>query len=314
MEQEARLEGELIRSGIPDSGDSPSPLSAGEPADVRYLDSDAKPRTWVWPVPEAQPDCTPKFVVKVCGCKAVKVASSCNRLSCQRCQNHLRARRARAIADRLQPHVDGGKAVVYLILTTPEHRREAMADPKVWSTCLRKLWKHLEREHGALFGVQRSDPAGDEEPLKWAIHANILFVKRDGFRDWTDVEKIKGAWAEIVGAEKDLLGKPIIDVRIAYAGADDQSRVNHWYDYQGRTWAAWRKAVPKHLTVKWYGNRKHYKRKKLPAWCCSECGERYRAIRCKWETEADEYVFLGPRRALAVAYARGKTDFDPEAT
>lgn len=240
--------------------------------------------------------------------------SGCNRLSCNRCQNHLRARRARAIADRLQKSVDAGKELIYLIPTVPEHRRAACADPKVWSAWLRELWAFLKDELGALYGCQRTDPAGDEDVLKWHPHANFLFVTKSG-KGWIDVERVKRKWAEIVGAEFDLTGEPIINVWCWYAGKNDQARVNGWYDYQGRTWPAWRDSVPKHLTVKWYGDRKHFKKEKLPPWTCRDCGAHFIAVRCKHELDADELVEISkarsPNDAVLVAFARGWTNCEP---
>lgn len=266
-----------------------------------------------WPTPRlgAPPECKPKTVVRVCARKATKIVSQCSRLSCNRCQNILRARRARAFAARLQRAVDAGKAIIYLILTVPEHRREAAADPKTWSKWLRAIWAHLKKRHGASYGCQRTDPAGDESPTKWHPHANFLIVKKDG-RGWMDVEEIKEAWGEIVGAQRNLFGRAIIDVRIKYADALDQRLINHWYDYQGRTWAAWRESVPKHLNVRWYGPRKEFKLEKVVDPLCPCCGARPVYIRCKYEIDADELVAIAearsPADAVQVAWARGWTD------
>lgn len=283
--------------------------AGGEADGSVILNPEAKPRS-LWPVPDPQPSCNPRFVAKVCGCRVQKLPATCNRLCCQGCQNKLRARRSRAIADKMQPDIDLGAAVIYLIVTVPEHRREAAADYKTWSKWCRSLWKFLKVDQGALYGVGRMDPAGDEAPTKWHPHLNLLFIRRGG-RGWLDVEKVKEAWAEIIGAEHDLFGRPIIDVRAAYADATNQARINHWFDYQGRTWAAWRKSVPKHLTQRWYGGKAVPKKKKLPEWTCPDCDARFHVIRCKSELEADEYVHLGPDRALAVAWARGRSDLSP---
>ena len=80
----------------------------------------------------------------------------------------------------------------------------------------------------------------------------------------------------------------------------------------GRTWPAWAKSVPKHLTVRWYGDRKHFKKDPLPPWTCRDCGAHFHAIRCEQEVEADGFVQMGPARALQAAWARGLVDKLPD--
>lgn len=237
-----------------------------------------------WPSPAPAETCPPSWQVAVCDCRTKLLEAGCNRLDCRRCADFLRRRRSRSIEDRFE-RGRGGKAVVYTILTVPPSKRREAADRDTFGRWCRRIRKWMKDRLGLLFGVERMDPAGDQQPSLWHPHLNILWVQRDGFRPFIDVDELRTEWARI-------LNTPQVDVWTQYS--DEPGRLRHWYSYMGRTWADWRKSVPEHLTIRWLG--KYPKGRKDGATFCPHCLADVRYLKVGSEAEAKRYVQLGPVR------------------
>lgn len=251
-----------------------------------------------WPVPAPQEGCGGgKWMIRVCRCRAKKYIQACSNLSCGDCEDILRARRAASIRDRFEG-ARAGRPVLYTVFTVPLELRAAASDPKTWAKWRKAIWKVLRREWGGQFGVQRTDPAGKcaeadrtgelcdcAECRRFHPHLNFLWVQRDGFRPWIDLERLRASWAAIIGAE----GPVVLWTNYSTASR----RLGHWYWYMGRTWPEWVRSVPDHMRVVWYGE---YPRKQKRPSGCDRCGEAFWFWCCGTEAAADELLEMGPER------------------
>jgi len=134
-----------------------------------------------------------------------------------------------------------GRAVLYTVLTVPPAQRDRFRERKPWRRTLRRFWAILKRDFGALFGAECSHPAGDEDPDAFHPHANFLWVQRQGFRPYIDVDALRRAWAKILGVE-------VVDVHHQYL--PDVSRIIHRCRYVTRTWPGWGSWLG---SMRWYG-------------------------------------------------------------
>ena len=73
-----------------------------------------------------------------------------------------------------------------------------------------------------------------------------------------------------------------------------EKRVGHWCSYVGRTWPAWIRAVPRHLTVRWMGD--YPRRVEPPRKVCEQCGRECRLLEFGCLEEAERFALLGPER------------------
>lgn len=288
-----------VWNGVADDGYDLGP-AAGGPPPVRYLEYPpnlelpvhlqiaASPPLFQpsegWPVRNPVAACIPEDGVAFCGCQAKAVQWGCNRSDCRNCEDFVRRRRAMSIRERFEAGRKG-KPVIYTILTVPEERRQAAANPKTWAAWRRRIVKWMKKNVGFHFGLQRSDPAGDEAPDKWHPHVNLLWVQRDGFTPFIDVDTLREEWARIIEA-------PLVNVWTQYS--TDDAKLRHWYSYMGRPWPDWQNSVRQHLRMNWLGA---YPRKPPPEKkCCEKCGEKWRRMLCGTEVEARRLAALGPER------------------
>lgn len=318
-------------AAAPDDGVGPEGASLTSNASVASTPNLATSGTREgWPLPSPQEPCTPLWMVVHCLCKATLKLCGCNALDCRGCQFFLRNRRSMTIYDRMEA-VAAKKAAIYTVLTVPEEKRREAADPKTWTRWRREIWKWLKREHGGLFAVERTDPAGkcekaqawerigfdaylelrkphtEEETAKladtirqaaaftcscdhctkWHPHLNLLWVQRDGWSPYIDADKMRAAWAGILGLAPtvNVFGQvepAYVEIFTQYAAGDSEGAKSqrwHWYRYIGRTWADWRASVPKHLNVRWLGTYPKAVKDddELPE-VCEKCGATFEQI------------------------------------
>lgn len=235
-----------------------------------------------WPRPAPAEPCNRTWKVSACECRARVYESGCCRLDCLACESHLRARRSAAFRDRIEP-TRGVKPLHYTIFTVPPSLRAQAADPNLWSSWRRRIWKYLKKKHGGLFAVERTDPAGDSDKSLWHPHLNFLWIQRDGFRPHLDLDAIRAEWARIIG----YAGK--VDFHHEYS--TNERKIGFWYWYQSRTWADWQGSVKKHLTIRWLGS---YPKKPEKETCCPDCGSSFVSLYCGSRDAAESLAALGP--------------------
>jgi hypothetical protein len=198
-----------------------------------------------------------------------------------------------------------GRAVIYTVFTVPPALRERAADPKVWKSWRKKIWKYLGAVHGAVYGYERTDPAGDSEPTLWHPHMNFLWVQRDGFRPFLDVDALRAEWARIIGAKTE------VDIWSQYAKDGDAEYRLHLYSYMGRTWPDWVRAVPHGQRLIQLGRVEKAPPKEKPH--CEECGSRFRKMKCDTFEEAKAWADRGPEVCRAEVRRRRKEKMEPTA-
>lgn len=277
------------------TGDSPTPLNSFIPLSVIQEQPGAEGMSPVCPLPELPLEksnpktdsnaffilndtanldpihkifsdkkrCELKYLVVECNCGRSVVPSGCMSLACERCAQAVGARRAKSIYNRLMsknPH----KAVIYTVFTIPIERRQLLTDKKKWGRLRKKAW-HILQEFGASFSVEASHPISEENPNQFHPHFNFLWVQRDGFNPFLDVEKLRLMWAKVLKISK-------INVNTRYSRNERQ--IKHMCNYVARTFPGLHEWTG---SIKWYG--KYPKRKGGPEKClCGECLEEFRAV------------------------------------
>lgn len=237
-----------------------------------------------WPGPQPAEPCVRTWKVAACECRTKIYESGCCRLCCRSCESHLRARRAGSFRDRIEP-ARRGKPLIYTIFTVPLYLRALAADPKVWSSWRRRIWKYLKKKHGGLFAVERTDPCGDSDERVWHPHLNFLWIQRDGFRPYLDVGALRQEWARIIGATGE------VNAWTQYSSND--RKIGHWYWYLSRTWPDWQATAKKHMTVRWLGS---YPTKPEKQKRCPDCGADFVSLDCGSKAQAEELAQLGPAK------------------
>lgn len=214
--------------------------------------------------------CTPKYIVLQCNCGRHIVPSVCMSLVCPNCKNAVNKRRSGSLFRRLvnQPTTKSYrsrlKSVIYTVFTVPESERHKYLDPKVWQKVRKKTWKLLKSKFGGLYGVEVSHPVGDKDANKFHPHLNFLWIQRDGFRPFLDVEKLRESWGEI-------LDVAVADVYSRYS--NHLRKIKHWCNYVSRVFVGLHKWAG---SVRWYGK---YPRMKSKTDCpCAQCSGKFKMI------------------------------------
>lgn len=279
----------------PETGSDLGPAWAAYPDTPPNLDiRERLQNDLFWPVPSPATPCKPEWKVFFCGCSARVAEVGCNRLDCRNCADFLRRRRATAIGERMEAGRNG-KPVIYTVFTIPPDLREKAANKATWGRWMRALRKVLKKKFGLLYGCERVDPCGDEKPDVWHPHLNLLWVQRDGWRPFIDVDALREEWARIIGTEEPNLWTQF---------STEPAKLGHWYSYMGRTWSDWRKAVPNHLTVRWIGKYPARPPQEEPV--CDECGQKVEDLSFLSSTKevAEFFCRAGPAACRAEVIRR----------
>jgi len=134
----------------------------------------------------------------------------------------------------------------------------------------KKAWQILKKEFGALYGIEASHPVGDDS-IEFHPHLNFLWIQRDGFTPYVNVNDMRDAWAS-------ALSVTVADVHTEYTG--HPAKIMHWCKYALRTFPGFMHWVG---PVRWYGKYPVIKRQDRLV--CAECGQEFKAI--GWITQAD---------------------------
>ncbi len=263
--------GSLIKNG---KGPRPVILTDTANLDVRQTEFYREPHA-----------CIPKYIVLQCNCGRHIVPSVCMSLVCPNCKEAVNKRRSESIFRRLvnqsmkKSRRNQIKPVIYTVLTVPESERSKYLDPKAWQKVRKKAWKLLKSKFGALYGVEVSHPVGDKDANKFHPHLNFLWIQRDGFRPFLDVEKLRESWGEI-------LNVAVADVYTRYSNHVRQ--IKHWCNYTSRVFVGLHKWTG---SVRWYGK---YPRKKTEVTCpCTQCSGKYKMIGWIDKLDVDNYYKHG---------------------
>jgi len=196
---------------------------------------------------------------------------------CQDCQEAVKHRRSKRAFARLQEcRVQPGvqPEILYTVCTVPPARRADALNPtgipgprggrgkRAWDTWTAKLLAWLKAECGLRYALFSAHPAGDRNPAVFHPHLNFLWVQRKGFGRMLDLDKLREAWAKIIGYDGEVV--------VHHQWAKTDAQIYHQVGYVLRSfpgWGWWRKKA-----VRWYG-------KQLPkvdvsdVWVCPHCGE-----------------------------------------
>jgi hypothetical protein len=153
----------------------------------------------------------------------------------------------------------------YTDFTIPPVLRQNYSDPKKWSGLRKNIWHILKVQFGAFFGVEATHPIGEDNPDTFHPHLNFLWVMRDGFRPFIDVDELRAIFASALKYDG--------PVDFYHAYGDDDAQLMHWSKYITRifpefsSWAG---------SLRWYG---HYpKVEKVRACVCPKCETAYRIL------------------------------------
>ena len=225
--------------------------------------------------------CEPTVELVRCGCKWRKVQSGCMDRDCSECKAAVGRRRAARVGARLSegcPKDARGRMypLCYTVLTVPPELRERFANPKAWRGLGRRAWKVLKRQFGGVFGVEATHPVGDEkapdhraagetEAGGFHPHLNFLWV-RSTYHGEIDTDKLRAAWAEILGVELDRSN-------VWHEFRTGEVQRAHCVRYVTRSFPGWSFWLP---SLRWYG--KYPKKPKAKECRCDKCGERFRTV------------------------------------
>lgn len=224
----------------------------------------------ILPPPMVSPTaCTPKFRVFECGCGRHIRPLVCDSKDCIVCQPYITMKRAYSVFDRFTGAlVFNGRnmsfrPVIYSVFTVPVSIRERYYDRHAWQKVRLKIWKVLKAKFGAKFGVEVSHPVGEDTTV-FHPHLNFLWVQKNGWSPFIDVNLLQTAWSGILGVE-------VSDVHTEYAG--NEAQVMSWCKYVCRTFpgmSLWQGSM------RWYG--KYPRNKHLEEYLCPECGQPFKLI------------------------------------
>ena len=300
------------------------------------------PEDYSWPTPAPLRSCgAPVRCVRGCGCGVELLPEHCDKKSCSHlyCSRINRERRARDVEDRFEAS-RRGRDVIYAVLTVPPHLRGKFGDrtiipPKpsrakakakkkprtagevAWKKAQERLVRYLKAEEDFDYGVERTDPCGDDGE-KWHPHINLLWVRKSGsgYINPDALERLKDRWRWIIGASPD---EPIsVYVHFATDRAhpgherdslnyDPVALRKHWYSYMGRVWPRWEEEFPYHLKIKWLGKPAKTP-ERTPDPCCPKCEREVVVMNFGSLEEAERLAGLGYER-LREEYEDRKAHF-----
>jgi len=192
-------------------------------------------------------------------------------LDCENCRDAVGKRRAWSVIKRIlqyklyQRYKYTEFNVIYTVFTVPPDARESFFfDKSAWQKVRKKAWRILKDNFGAKYGVEVTHPAGDVNTQTFHPHLNFIWIQRDGYRPFIDVDLLRKKWSEVLSLEK-------TDVHSQYT--NHIARVVHWCKYITRTFPGTHEWTG---PLRWYG--KYPKTPSPGEVCCSDCGQRFKVI------------------------------------
>ncbi|MBA7615201.1 hypothetical protein ES703_22479 [subsurface metagenome] len=215
--------------------------------------------------------CEPRYIVKQCGCGRTVFPTGCMRKNCTVCTKRLNARRAFSAFNRFQVykraknHVRKNLIFCYTDFTIPPYLRQGYTEPKNWQRLRAAVWQLIKRRYGAVFALEGTHPIGDKHPDVFHPHLNFVWVLRDGFQSYIDLEELRDFFKVLLGT--------IGPVNVWHQYGQDDAQLMHWCKYVTRifpefsNWAG---------HTRWYGRYPKYK--PVTESFCSKCGQRFISI------------------------------------
>lgn len=216
-------------------------------------------------------ECDPNFIVKECACGRIVFPSSCMRKDCTKCTVRLNQRRSLNAFNRFQvikrSRLKARKSTVfcYTDFTIPPNLRQDYSEPQNWQLLRTDLWQLLKRQYGAVFALEGTHPIGDKHPVVFHPHLNFVWMLRDGYRGYIDLDELRGFLRVLLGT----LGP----VNCHHTYGQDDAQLMHWCQYVTRIFPQF-SAWSGHL--RWYGRYPKYKQ--LTDCFCGKCQERLKII------------------------------------
>lgn len=206
--------------------------------------------------------CEPKWAVYRCACKARPVPEgACMNADCDTCAEYTGARRARNAWEKFD-HGRAGRPVCYTVLTVPPWLREEAARLSTWKLWRKKLVAYLKKRWGLDYGVEWSQPTGDNKDF-FHPHINLLWVVKNGFRTFIDVGELRAAWGKIIGSKAKVV------IHHQYVPGRQLQKILHRFRYVFRAFTGWAFWMG---NVKWYGNWPKPKKEDKRDRSCGRCG------------------------------------------
>lgn len=221
--------------------------------------------------------CTPKFVVKQCGCGEDHrkiLPSTCMKSYCINCAKYFSAKRASRVMKRIESlskwynHERHYPTMIYTVFTIPKHLRDKYIDPKVSRDLRCRIWKLLKDSFGGTWAIESTHPISEKHPKIFHPHFNFLWQSkkfRGGFIDANELLNIKLRYAELIGYE----GIPDVDTQYS----SDIKDLWHNANYVTRNFPEF---------AKWAGPVRYFgqipKIEKEEACLCEKCHQKYIVI------------------------------------
>jgi hypothetical protein len=237
--------------------------------------------------------CTPKFLVKQCGCgeSGRKIyPQTCMKSFCISCQKFYimkRARRAMSRMESLSWRHDRQTYfpnIIYTVFTIPEHLRWKYIDPKKARLLRSKIWQLLKTKYGAIWSLESTHPISEKNPEKFHPHFNFLWQSekwKTGYIDSNELLKLKLDYSDLIGYEY------IPDVRTRYS--KEPAKLWKWAQYVTRTFPEY---------VRWAGPVRYFgkvpKAEKKEAVICEKCLEKFFVLGYLTSEKSAEYLEHDP--------------------
>ncbi|BDG07615.1 hypothetical protein [Anaeromyxobacter paludicola] len=269
---------------------------------------------------------TTQLAVK-CLCGIKLVTKGCERRDCVYCAPVVSRDSGERMAEKILASIDDARSrsprganaslwsVKRAVLTVPPEHRAQFMDPERVREVRRNLWKFLQ--HGSTLNAAWAcvvvHPVGDEDPTEFSPHFNVFWMERAahasawrrghvprGMLTEGELERLREAWAQIIGAEYRERCSP--DVWVQFDTRDNEAAIFEHATYMARVFAGWSGWNAK--WIQWFGD--FFKRLEPPPKVCPKCGAQHSIV-----ADGADAAELYERLAAAQQSAAGPPEEPP---